>query len=76
MLLNNNVILLHMVIKIHALTILNILIICQIINYKITGSNPEQLGYDTTVGRKGLTSNTEAIKLIVQIIPIYIENGY
>jgi len=42
---------LHIVIKVHALAILNILTMCQNMGYKITGSNPEQLGFDTTVGR-------------------------
>jgi len=60
MLLNNNMIQLHMVIKIHALPKLNILIMCQNMSYKIAGSNGEQLGSDTTVGRKGLTLNTVA----------------
>ena len=76
MLLSNNMIQLHIVIKVHALTILNILITCQNMGYKITGSNPQQLGSDTTVGRKELTSNVEPIEAIAQRILTYIENGY
>ena len=60
---------LHIVIKIHALTTLNILIMCQNMSYKITGSNPEQPSSDTTVSRKGLILKAEASESIAQRIP-------